>query len=215
MTFNNQKYLEICSFLNDFAINNKTKHTIIAVTKNCQFKDINDALNKGIRHFGEIRTQEAIKKYIKLKDQFIDMKLHMIGPLQTNKVKNSLTIFDFFHSLDRENLANEFSKYPEQVSSKSFFIQVNTGQEKQKSGIQLNQTSEFIRYCNNDLSLNIIGLMCLPPINDDPKKHFSLLNKLALDNNLKQLSMGMSRDYKSAIECGATFIRIGSSFFGE
>ena len=101
------------------------------------------------------------------------------------------------------------------MSSKSFFIQVNTGQEKQKSGIQLNQTSEFIRYCNNDLSLNIIGLMCLPPINDDPKKHFSLLNKLALDNNLKQLSMGMSRDYKSAIECGATFIRIGSSFFGE
>ena len=139
----------------------------------------------------------------------------MIGALQTNKVKKALAIFDYFHSLDRYSLAKEFSKFPKDTSSKSFFIQVNTGQEEQKSGIQSSLLSDFVKHCLYDLKLNVVGLMCLPPINEDPKEHFLMLSDLAFKNNLKQLSMGMSGDYKIAIECGATFIRIGSSLFGE
>ena len=139
----------------------------------------------------------------------------MIGALQSNKVKDALKIFDCFHSLDRDSLAMEFSKYPENISSKLFFIQVNTGQEMQKSGIHPSLITEFALHCLHDLNLNVVGLMCLPPKDDDPKEHFLMLSDLAQKNNFKQLSMGMSNDYKIAIESGATFIRIGSNFFGN
>ena len=142
-----------------------------------------------------------------------DIYLHMIGPLQTNKVKKALEIFDFFHSLDRQSLALEFSKHPNRIKHKSFFIQVNTGNEKQKSGILSDLASEFIQYCLNALKLNIIGLMCLPPISEDPKKHFTLLKDLAQKNNLNKLSMGMSADYEIALNCGSTHIRVGSILF--
>jgi len=211
MTFNISDYIEKQKFLEKY----RSKALIVAVTKTRPVEDIKSALKAGIRNFGETKVQEAFEKFLSLKADYMDLQLHMIGGLQTNKVKKALEIFNFFHSLDRENLAKEFSKYPEYISNKHFFVQVNTGKEKQKSGVHLNLTSEFIRYCIHDLSLNIVGLMCLPPINDDPKEHFLMLRDLAFRNNLKQLSMGMSSDYKTAIECGATFIRIGSSFFGD
>ena len=125
-----------------------------------------------------------------------------------------IEIFDFFHSLDRQNLALEFSKHPNSTKHKSFFIQVNTGNEEQKSGILLNLASEFIQHCLNTLNLNIVGLMCLPPISEDPRPHFLALKKLAIKNKLKHLSMGMSSDYQIAIDNGATYIRVGSTLFG-
>ena len=216
MLFNIEKYSEVLGFSEIFAKKNYVLPAkIIAATKTQPVATVKEAINGGIRHFGENRVQEAFDKFKDIKIIHKDIYLHMIGSLQTNKVKKALKIFDFFHSLDRENLANEFSKYPELTTDKYFFIQVNTGQEKQKSGIQANLASEFIKYCFHDLKLKIIGLMCLPPVNDDPKKHFIMLGNLALENNLKELSIGMSNDYNIAIQCGATFIRIGSNFFSE
>ena len=142
------------------------------------------------------------------------MELHLTGPLQTNKVKDAVKLFDIFHTLDREKLAKEFSKVGG-IENKKFFIQVNTGKEKTKSGIYLEELNQFVNYCKIDLSLNIIGLMCIPPINDDPKKHFSLLAENAKKNNLPHLSMGMSTDYIDAIELNATYVRIGTALFGE
>ena len=142
------------------------------------------------------------------------MELHLTGPLQTNKVKDAVKLFDVFHTLDREKLAKEFFKLGE-IKNKKFFIQVNTGKEKTKSGIYLEELNQFINYCKIDLSLNIIGLMCIPPINDDPKKHFALLADNAKKNNLPHLSMGMSADYLDAIKLNATYIRIGTALFGE
>ena len=211
MTFILSKYQEICQLLRD---NNSTA-TIIAVSKTRPVEDIKEALQTGVRHFGETKVQEAFEKFAILTKDYKDLVLHMIGTLQTNKVKKALQVFDFFHSLDRESLAKEFSKHPKLISDKFFFIQVNTGLEKQKSGIQPSLTSEFLHYCSYDLKLKIVGLMCLPPINENPKEHFLMLRDLALKNNLKQLSIGMSSDYKTAIQCDATFIRLGSCLFGE
>ena len=141
----------------------------------------------------------------------------MIGPLQTNKVKKALEIFDFFHSLDRESLAKEFIKNINLpfFANKFFFIQVNTGTERQKSGINLDEADSFVKYCVHDLNLNVIGLMCIPPYDDNPTPHFVALRKLAKKNKLQHLSMGMSSDYKIALNNGATFIRIGSYLFGD
>ena len=137
-------------------------------------------------------------KFEDLKKEHSKLELHLTGPLQTNKVKKLLNIFDIFHTLDREKLAKEFFKVGG-LENKKFFIQVNTGKEETKSGIYLEELSEFVNYCKIDLSLNIIGLMCIPPINDQPKKHFSILADEAKKNNLPQLSMGMSADYMDAI----------------
>ena len=211
MTFILSKYQEICQLL----IDNNSTATIIAVSKTRPVEDIKEALQTGVRHFGETKVQEAFEKFTILTKDYKDVGFHMIGTLQTNKVKKALQVFDFFHSLDRESLAKEFSKHPKLISDKFFFIQVNTGLEKQKSGIQPSLTSEFLHYCSYDLKLKVVGLMCLPPINENPKEHFLMLKDLALKNNLKQLSIGMSSDYKTAIQCDATFIRLGSCLFGE
>lgn len=211
MTFILSKYREICQLL----IDNNSTASIIAVSKTRPVEDIKEALQTGVRHFGETKVQEAFEKFTILTKDYKDLGLHMIGTLQTNKVKKALQVFNFFHSLDRESLAKEFSKHLELISDKFFFIQVNTGLEKQKSGIQPSLTSEFLHYCSYDLKLKVVGLMCLPPINENPKEHFLMLRDLALENNLKQLSIGMSGDYKIAIQCDATFIRLGSCLFGE
>ena len=216
MLFNKKKYSEICEFSEIYAKKNDILPAkIIAVTKTHPVATVKEAIKGGIKHFGENRVQEAYNKFKDLNIIHKDIFLHMIGSLQTNKVKRALEIFHFFHSLDRQSLALEFSKYPFITQSKLFFIQVNTGKEKQKSGILPNLASEFIQHCIHALKLNVIGLMCLPPTQDDPRPHFLMLKELALKNKLKQLSMGMSTDYKIAVDSGATFIRIGSRFFGD
>ena len=176
-----------------------------------------EAIQAGIRIFGESRVQEAIIKFKNIKLNHKQVKLHLIGPLQTNKVKKASEIFDCIHSLDRENLAHEFVKNVNFTSlvNISFFIQVNTGKEKQKAGINFDEADGFIKHCLNDLKLNVIGLMCIPPYNENPVPHFVLLKKLAFQNKLQHLSMGMSNDYEIAIRNGATFIRIGTQLFGN
>ena len=216
MVFKLEKYQELLQFIdNIYKIDKNRDISIISVTKSHPISDVKEAIHNGVRIFGENKVQEAIIKYKDLKHIYEDLKLHMIGPLQSNKVKSAIQVFDYFHTLDREKLAYEFSKYEKTINSKFFFIQVNTGRESQKTGIFPEDASEFIQFCKYDLKLNIIGLMCLPPILDDPKQHFSNLQELAFKNNLKHLSMGMSNDYKIALNCKSTFIRIGSLFFGE
>ena len=215
MLFNIEKYKEIKEYIENFSKNfENAPAKIIAVTKTHPIETVEEAIKCGILHFGENKVQEAYNKFKDLKITHKNIYLHMIGPLQTNKVKKALEVFDFFHSLDRQNLALEFSKHPNNIKQKSFFIQVNTGNEEQKSGILSNLASEFIQYCLNALKLNIVGLMCLPPINEDPRPHFLALKELATKNKLKHLSMGMSADYRIAVDNGATFIRVGSNLFG-
>ena len=218
MNFNIQKYQETQQFIKNIAKNRDISDKIItiAVSKSKKIEIIKEALEQNIRIFGENKVQEAYEKFKNLKISYSDLRLHMIGPLQTNKVRKALEIFDYFHTLDREKLALEFVKnLKSNVNKKYFFIQVNTGLEDQKSGIEPKYVRDFNSYCSNDLKLNIIGLMCIPPINENPEPHFILLKKLAKENSLHQLSMGMSNDYKIALKCGSTFIRIGTQFFGK
>lgn len=215
MAFRLDKYLKLAKFIDKTSKNKEIPTSIIAVTKTQPVSVIKEAINAGVLFFGESKVQEAFKKYLELKSSHKDLRLHMIGPLQSNKVKKALQIFDYFHTLDRESLVIELSKYRELANIKSFFIQVNTGYEKQKSGIIPTEADEFINYCLYEVKLNVIGLMCLPPIKEDPLDHFLILKNIALKNNLRHLSMGMSKDYKTAINYGATFIRIGAHFFGE
>ena len=219
MSFNNINYQKILKYINDSSkfYQNTAIPSIIAVTKTQPESVVLEALQAGIRSFGENRVQEALIKYKNIKANHQQVKLHMIGPLQTNKVKKASEIFDCIHSLDRENLAQEFVKNVNFTSlvNISFFIQVNTGKEKQKAGINFDEADGFIKYCLHDLKLNVIGLMCIPPHNDNPTPHFMILKKLAFQNQLQHLSMGMGNDYEIAIKNGATFIRIGSRLFGE
>ena len=212
MPFNYSKYQEIASYI-DKKSTISTK--IVAVSKNHEVFAIQEAIGNGVRMFGENRVQEAILKFKPLKKTFLDLELHLTGPLQTNKVKLALSIFDIFQTLDREKLAREFIKYPLEIKNKKFFIQVNIGKEENKSGIDPKQTKDFVNYCKNELSLNIIGLMCIPPINEDAQDYFIMLKKIAQENNLKNLSMGMTSDYKKAIINGATHIRVGTALFGK
>ena len=190
------------------------KTQIIAVSKNHSKVAVEQAISHGVKIFGENRVQEATAKFDYLKKNHPNLELHLTGPLQTNKVREAINLFDIFHTLDREKLAKEFVKVGG-GENKKFFIQVNTGKEKIKSGIFLEELKEFINYCKLDLSLNVIGLMCIPPINDQPKKHFSLLVEEAKKNNLSHLSIGMSADYDDAIKLNASYIRIGTALFGE
>ena len=208
--FNIQTYNEISQKIQ--FLGKKTK--IIAISKNHPKSAIELAISHGIKIFGENRVQEAKAKFDYLRKHHSGLELHLTGPLQTNKVKEALNLFDIFHTLDREKLAKEFVKAGS-TENKKFFIQVNTGKEKNKSGVYLEDLREFINYCKRDLSLNVIGLMCIPPINDQPKKHFSLLADEANKNNLSQLSIGMSADYVDAIKLNASYIRIGTALFGE
>jgi pyridoxal phosphate enzyme (YggS family) len=189
---------------------------LIVVTKGRSLADIQKIINVGHIHFGENRVQESISKWkdtLKLNDS---LKLHFIGKLQTNKVADVIAHFSYIHSLDNDKLAVKISTEEKKLKKTlNYFVQVNLGEENQKSGILKQDLSRFINYCKNDLKLNVIGLMCLPPINDDSDKYFKELRQLAFDNNLKELSMGMSNDYISAIKNGSTFVRVGSGIFEE
>ena len=188
---------------------------LIAVSKQQPDNKIQDAIKAGHRIFGENKIQDGIKRWSNLLDIHKDIKLHYIGHLQTNKVKKALNFFDVIHTLDRESLALEISKHLNSTSkTKSFFIQVNTGNEKNKSGISLDGFGEFFKFINN-LNIPVKGLMCLPPISEEPSIHFCILRELANKYKLNDLSMGMSMDYEKAIKFGSTYLRIGTSFFGK
>ena len=172
-------------------------------------------IDHGHTDYGENKVQEAIEKWTNIKNKNKNIKLHLIGGLQTNKVKFAVRIFDYIHSLDSKKLADKISyQLKEQNKETKIFIQVNLGKEKQKSGILEDELLDFYKYCN-DLNLNIIGLMCIPPLNQDSTKYFLRMQELNKKIGLKELSMGMSADYISAIKYDSTFVRIGSEIFGQ
>ena len=209
-----KQYEMINQEIKNYVLNNLVK--LIVVSKGRSLDDIQKIINLGHLHFGENRVQESIDKWEKILKINTSIKLHLIGKLQTNKVKEVIKLFSYVHSLDNDKLALKISVEENNYKKKLFhFVQVNLGEETQKSGISKQDLSNFIKYCKNDLKLNIIGLMCLPPINEDSERYFKELRQLAIDNNLKELSMGMSNDYISAIKNGSTFIRIGSAIFEE
>jgi len=209
--FDYLKYKEIKDFINK----NHKATKIVAISKNHPKESVISALENGVRIFGENKVQEAITKFLDFIKLYPDLELHLTGPLQTNKVKVALSVFNVFQTLDREKLALEFFKFPELLKNKKFFIQINTGEEEKKSGIIPNKAKEFINYCIFDLKLNVVGLMCIPPINENPKNHFELLKDILNVNNLNKLSMGMSNDYKDAVMLNATYIRLGTILFGK
>ena len=209
--FNFKKYQEIQGFIRKHQKISK----IVAISKNHPKESVIEALKHGVRIFGENRVQEAKTKFVELFKEYPNLELHFTGTLQTNKVKSALQIFQVFQTIDREKLANEFQKFPNLTKDKKFLIQVNTGKESSKSGVMPNEAKDFIRYCVNELKLNIIGLMCMPPIAESPKLHFALLQKIAIENNINQLSMGMSNDYAEAVMLNATYIRLGTILFGK
>ena len=187
----------------------------IAVSKTFKIEHILPVLNQGHFHYGENKVQEAVEKWTLIKNENKEIKLHLIGKLQSNKVKLALKLFDYIHSLDSEKLANKISKIQKELNvNRKLFIQVNIGNEMQKSGIIIDEVLDFYNYCK-ELDLDIIGLMCIPPFNEDSKKYFIKMNKINEKLKLKELSMGMSSDFLEAIENNATFIRVGSGIFGE
>ena len=188
---------------------------VIAVSKTFKMDHILPLIDNGHKHFGENKVQEAVEKWSDIKKKNKDLKLHLIGKLQSNKVKFASGLFDYIHSLDNEKLANKISD--EQKNKNWYpklFIQVNIGNENQKSGVRVDQVEDFVKFCK-ELKLNIIGLMCIPPINEDPEKSFLRMNYLNKKMNLFELSMGMSSDYLTAVEHKSTFLRIGSEIFGK
>jgi len=185
---------------------------LIAVSKQQNDDVVDQALDVGIRTFGENRVQEGIERWEGRKTKYPNISVHLIGPLQTNKVKQATEFFDVFHALDREKLAISIAKHRPDWPC---FIQVNTGAEIQKSGVPLSDLNDFYHYCTHDLSMNIIGLMCIPPKDAPAGLHFGLLADRAKQLNLPHLSMGMSNDYDLALKYGATHIRVGSSLFGS
>jgi pyridoxal phosphate enzyme (YggS family) len=206
-----KKYNYISSLLNSSS--KKTK--LIVVTKNQDIVKINSIIKLGHRDFGENRVQEAVIKWKSVLLNHEDLNLHLIGKLQSNKANEAFNIFKYIHTLDNEKLAKLFNQFESNGKRKiKYFIQVNIGNEIQKNGISDSLLKEFVKFCKFDLKLDIIGLMCIPPVSSDSSFHFQALSKLAQDNNLKELSMGMTNDYISAIKSGSTFIRIGSGIFG-
>ena len=196
-----------------FVKTNITK--FVAVSKKQAEYKILQAIESGQKVYGENRVQEAQKRWERILETHKDIELRLIGPLQTNKVKQAVNLFNIIETIDRENLAKEIAKnLGHETKTKSFYIQVNTGSETQKSGIIPTDADKFIEYCIKDLKLPIIGLMCIPPQDEEPAMHFAFLKKIADRNNLTELSMGMSNDYEEAIKFGATSVRIGSLFFG-
>ena len=189
---------------------------IIAVSKTFSMTEIEPLLTYGHIHFGENKIQEAIDKWKGVKNNFKNIKLHMIGKLQSNKVKFLFSLFDYLHSLDNIKLAEKISKEQEKLKKKiKIFIQVNIGNEEQKNGININELENFYKTCVNELDLNIIGLMCLPPQHQDVRPFFKKIKDLNQLLELQELSIGMSSDYIDAIEFGSSFVRIGSKIFGN
>ena len=206
------------NFLNirDELTNSNLNPTVIAVSKTFPLGHIKPLIDHGHRVFGENKVQEAKQKWSGLKDSLKDLELHLIGGLQSNKSKEAVQLFDYIHSVDSIKLASELSKAEAKLSVKrKYFIQVNVGMEEQKSGVSKKEVENLLKYCVNEKNLNIIGLMCIPPFDQNPTPHFNYLKELNNDLGLKFISMGMSEDYMNAAKCGATHVRIGSKIFGS
>ena len=194
---------------------NNSNVNIIAVSKTFSFDKIKPLIDFGHLHFGENKVQEAQIKWLRIKKEKSNLQLHLIGKLQSNKAKQAVDLFDFIHSVDNEKLAIALAKYEKLLNKKrKYFIQVNIGKENQKSGIHSEQLFNFYSFCKKQ-SLDIIGLMCIPPNDENSKKYFTSLAKLNNLLNLKQISMGMSADYLDAVQSGSTFVRIGNAIFGD
>ena len=205
---------EIKAKINQLKPDLHDKIKIIAVSKTFLIKDIEPLIEYGHQDFGENKVQEAIDKWTDIKDINHNIQLHLIGRLQTNKVKFALKIFDYIHSLDSEKLANKIADEQQKYKKKpKIFIQVNMGNEDQKSGIDKRNLSDFYRFCKN-LNLDIIGTMCIPPNDGNTEKYFSEMSDMNKELNFKELSMGMSADYLEAIRYNATYVRVGSKIFG-
>ena len=188
---------------------------IIAVSKTFSENKIYPLIEYGHNDFGENKVQEAMDKWVEIKKKTKDLNLHMIGKLQTNKVKQAVKIFDYIHSVDRIKLAKKISDEQKKIEKNiKIFIQINIGEENQKSGVNLSDFEKLYDYCKNELKLDVIGLMCIPPNNDNPEKYFSQMFEIKKKFNLKDLSMGMSSDYLKAMKYGSTYVRIGSRIFG-
>ena len=194
----------------------KTNPKIIVVTKTFSLEKIAPLIDNGHIHFGENKIQEAEEKWVDIKNRSRHLKLHMIGKLQSNKAKKAVKLFDYIHSLDNAKLASKICQYEKELNKKiKLFIQVNLAEEDNKSGILLKDLNNFYHYCTKELSLNVIGLMCLPPIESDTIKYFKILRNTAEKLNLKDLSMGMSSDFEQAIINGSTYLRLGTIILGE
>ena len=209
--FSFEKYQEIKKNI-DY-LGKKTE--IIAISKNHPLEVVESAILLGLRAFGENRVQEAKYKFEDIKRKKLNIELHLTGSLQSNKVKQALNLFDVFHTLDRESLLKEFVKYPEIIEQKSFFVQINTGKETTKSGVFPEDAKSFIDICRTSGLKNIDGLMCIPPINEDPSKHFKMITDLTKELGLGRPSIGMSADYLDALDFDPKYIRLGTILFGK
>jgi len=213
-----QTILNLNAIKNEIKTNNEINERIkiIAVSKNFSINYIKPLIDFGHIHFGENRVQESIEKWPDIKEKNKNLKLHFIGKLQTNKVKYILPLFDYIHSLDNLKLAEKIDKLQNRINFRpKIFIQVNIGEEQQKSGVLIKDLENFIKDCKENFDLDIIGLMCIPPNDNEPEKYFKELNRLNKKFNFTDLSMGMSSDYLNAIKYGSTFVRIGSKIFGN
>ena len=194
----------------------KKKVKIIAISKTFSLDHVKPLIDHGHDHFGENKVQEAIAKWKEIKNLNQSLKLHMVGKLQSNKAKNAVEIFDFIHSLDNQKLADILSKSQKNINKQlKYFIQVNIGNELQKSGISVSELDSFYTYCTQEIKLNVIGLMIIPPNDEQTTKYFKSIEEINNSLALNELSMGMSADYLEAIKYSATFVRIGSSIFGS
>jgi pyridoxal phosphate enzyme (YggS family) len=214
MSESHLNYLYNYKTIKEEIINIKKNTNLLVVTKNQNFDKIKELINIGHCDFAENKVQEANEKWSEVLKSNKNIQLHLIGKLQSNKAKDAFSLFNFIHTLDNEKLANKFCELEKNSTKKiKFFIQVNIGDEDQKNGIKIDLLKDFVNLCKYDFKLDVIGLMCIPPKDLDPENFFNKMRSLSTENNLKELSMGMSLDYKLAIKCGSTFVRIGSSIF--
>lgn len=189
--------------------------TLVAVSKTHGADMVREMLEAGQRVFGENRVQEAEEKFPALKAEYPDLELHLIGPLQTNKARDAVALFDVIQSVDRERIAGALAKEMERLGRRpACYIQVNTGEEPQKAGVLPADLDAFVAACRDTHKLPVVGLMCIPPVDEEPALHFALLAKMAARNGLARISMGMSADYEKAVKLGATHVRVGSALFG-
>lgn len=189
--------------------------SLVAVSKMQPNERVESVLNDGWRIFGENRVQEAAEKWPGFNERYKDVELHLLGPLQTNKARQAITLFDVIHSVDRPKIAKAIARLSDEIGKcPDLFLQVNTGEEPQKAGVLPSEIDSFVQECR-DLGLPVIGLMCIPPVDEEASLHFALLAKLAKRNGLEGLSMGMSGDFEKAVAQGATHVRVGSAIFGD
>ena len=206
------KIITLQKSLNDRSV---TFPKLVAVSKRQPQYKIDESLSSGQRVFGENRVQEAQRRWKHLRPEYPDLKLHLIGPLQTNKVADAVALFDVIEVVDRSKLAKILAvEMKRQNRHLPCFVQVNTGEEPQKAGVMPGEADEFIRFCREDCGLDVVGLMCIPPADEEAAMHFALLREMAKRNDLSELSMGMSSDFEEAIAFGATSVRVGSAIFG-